>query len=276
MTKLREQCQQTVLEKEQLQATLQSRIDDLERNLASHQEQAAKKASTTQATTRDEAATAALTESLIAKDREIASLQALLGDCQRQISESADQHIQAQTALRAELESQVDALVDQGSAREEDYREKLQNQDAEYAARVRALDEQLAANQAVLDLLKVTTPQEAADLQTRLAASQSELEAVRAQTNEAHGTADRLRSELDDCKAKLAAAIAAATTASAATNPPSSPGSISTGVQIQLPAASTPALEPVAATPSAAESLGLDCSENGGDDDGDDGWGDDW
>eukprot|EP00537_Pseudo-nitzschia_pungens_P013565 CAMPEP_0172395072 /NCGR_PEP_ID=MMETSP1061-20121228/17939_1 /TAXON_ID=37318 /ORGANISM="Pseudo-nitzschia pungens, Strain cf. pungens" /LENGTH=847 /DNA_ID=CAMNT_0013126553 /DNA_START=235 /DNA_END=2778 /DNA_ORIENTATION=- len=281
--KLRDECQKILLEKNQLQANLQSRIEELERTLASQQEQAAasvqeKETSTPKATADAATETAALTEELASKDQDIASLKTQLEDCQRQLAESAEQGTRDLSALRAKLQSQIDSLSELGSRREEEHRNELQQLTAEYNAAVQTLQDRLNDNQAVLSVLQVATPEEASELQFQLASSRSELQMARRGADKARRTAEALQAELDKCKSQLATASTVTTT-----NAPSSPGSNSTGVQIQLPindeaAASIPALETAPATPSAAEELGLEPSENDGDNDhdDDDGWGDDW
>mmetsp|Transcript_18777 Transcript_18777/g.46617 ORF Transcript_18777/g.46617 Transcript_18777/m.46617 type:complete len:717 (+) Transcript_18777:316-2466(+) len=104
-------------------------------------------------------------------------------------------------------------------------------------------------------------------LETQLLSLTNDLEASKKETLLANQKAELMRNELDQLRASL--------------ERPTSPGSSSTGVRVDVPqdametAAEAKAPPAIPSTPNAAVSLGLEPSENDGDDD-DDGWGDDW
>ena len=111
-----------------------------------------------------------------------------------------------------------------------------------------------------------------ANLETKLSSLSQDLAVSKEDIHTAKHENKTLKSELEQLRASLD---------QASLHRPTSPGSNSTGVRVDVPMEEEPAAAVAAPlsisnTPNATVPLGLEPSENNGDDGDDDGWGDDW
>eukprot|EP00531_Pseudo-nitzschia_arenysensis_P006019 CAMPEP_0116147746 /NCGR_PEP_ID=MMETSP0329-20121206/17935_1 /TAXON_ID=697910 /ORGANISM="Pseudo-nitzschia arenysensis, Strain B593" /LENGTH=863 /DNA_ID=CAMNT_0003643727 /DNA_START=141 /DNA_END=2732 /DNA_ORIENTATION=+ len=181
---------------------------------------------------------------------------------------------QLQTTI-SDLQAQLQAKTHEaenasGDASEDETRfADLQAQIAEKERSKKSLETKVLGLQNDLSALKLEGDQKlqasavqheatTSNLEGQVSSLTNDLESSKKETFAANQEVEVLRSELSQLRASL--------------ERPTSPGSSSTGVRVDVPQETMPAAPAPPATPNAAVSLGLEPSEN----DDEDGWGDDW